>query len=500
MNNSHLWNLLSNYISKLWGLVSAFVFIPIYIHFLGVESYAVIGFNALILGVISFADAGMSSAITKEFSVENSVDYKYSLLKLIERIYIYICVLISLIILFFSDIIASKWLTSNSIPFEDLSNYIKLIGVAVPIQLLSSLYFGALFGLNYQVKANLIQIIWNVLKVGFILLLFIIFNSNLYLFFFWQIFCNILYILVLRFNVINILKKKSRNLSFVLNKLPKEILNYIAGMTTVAIISSINIQVDKIIASSLFDLRLFGYYVIASTFSQIPVFLATPIANSIFPLFSKYSGVNNNKQLNNIFIKSSFLLNIILFPVFWVLILYTPEILKLWIGNSIEKDLLPQILILIKFLVAGSMFLALQLIPFYVLLSKGKTKYTIYQGFFQIIVGIPLLFFFVKKYGILGVGIPWVIINLGALIFLSSVIRKYLIELKCFFYFKNILFIPFFVTLFILFCFYFIYQVSAVAFYIEAILSVIISIIINIIIFCYFTNSKFFDIINLSKT
>jgi hypothetical protein len=44
----------------------------LYIHYLGIESYAIIGFYTLLLGIISFADAGMSSAIIKEFSLQTT--------------------------------------------------------------------------------------------------------------------------------------------------------------------------------------------------------------------------------------------------------------------------------------------------------------------------------------------------------------------------------------------------------------------------------------------
>ncbi|RZJ46768.1 MAG: hypothetical protein EOO44_22605, partial [Flavobacterium sp.] len=77
--NSNFGKLISNYAAKFWGLISVFIFIPIYIKFLGVENYGVISFNALLLGIISFADAGMSSAIVKEFAKDLGVQFKYSL-------------------------------------------------------------------------------------------------------------------------------------------------------------------------------------------------------------------------------------------------------------------------------------------------------------------------------------------------------------------------------------------------------------------------------------
>lgn len=138
-----------------------------YIKLLGIENYAVIGLYSLLLGIISFADAGMSSAITREFSSERNVVYKYSLLRKIENLYILICLIISIVVFIFSDAIACNWLISNKITQIDLSYYIILIGIGVSIQLLSSIYFGSLFGLNEQIRANSFQILWNLIKFSF---------------------------------------------------------------------------------------------------------------------------------------------------------------------------------------------------------------------------------------------------------------------------------------------------------------------------------------------
>ena len=152
--NSDFLKIVSNYGGRLWGLFSVFLFIPYYIRFLGMEAYAVIGFYSLLLGIISFADAGLSSAITREFAANNTNHYRYNIFVLLERKYQIICLLLVALILLFSPVIANKWLTTNNLDSKSLIYFIRLIGVGVSIQLISSFYFGALFGLDIQVQAN----------------------------------------------------------------------------------------------------------------------------------------------------------------------------------------------------------------------------------------------------------------------------------------------------------------------------------------------------------
>ncbi|MBO8210390.1 oligosaccharide flippase family protein [Acinetobacter nosocomialis] len=434
MRNSNLGRLISNYVTRIWGLFSVFLFIPIYIKYLGVESYAIIGFYALMLGIVSFADAGMSSAITKEFSKQSAINEKYSILKIIEKKYILVCVAISLFVLFFSDVIAKHWLKSDNINIIDLANYVKLIGIGVSLQILSSLYFGGLFGLNKQFEANSIQFLWSLSKSALVVPLLILIKPSLTIFLFWQVFCNLVYILILRFYLMKIiiLEAKGSILTLIINKLPKDIIQYIGGMTIIAVIASINSQIDKIMASTYLSLKVFGYYSIASNLAQIPVVMATPLALSVFPLFSKYSSTSCENKTNLVYKKSSFVMHLVLIPVFFSLYIYSPELIILWVGNVIDTVWFDKIIFVMRLLLIGSFFLGLQFLPYYFLLSKGKTSYTIYQGLAQILVGVPLLFLFAKEFGILGLGWVWVIINLGALLFLNIIVFKKFLNNLCF--------------------------------------------------------------------
>lgn len=497
MGNSNLLKLLSNYGSKLWGMISIFIFIPIYIRFLGIENYAIIGFYSLLLGIISFADAGMSSAIIKEFASENSTIYKYSILRRLENLYIFICTSLIVIVYFFSDVIAERWLSSEEISVDKLSNYVILIGIGTSLQLLSSLYFGALFGLNEQIRANSYQIIWNLFKSGFVIFLFIFYKPVIEVFLVWQIFANFLYIVVLRNKSVDVLNDAGEVLINILPGIPSHILKYIGGMSLIAIISSINSQADKIISSSFFTLKVFGYYNMGSVIAQIPVIVASPLVLFVFPMFSKFAELKYMGDLVTCFRKISFLLSILVFPATILLVLYTYEIMNLWIGNSIDESILSSLIMVIKFLVVGSLFLALQFPLFYLLLSRGQTKYTIYQGVVQIILGLPLLYLCAKYFGLKGIGIPWVVVNFGALSYLSIVVFRNYLYIDFFRFFKESILVPGIISTVICFIFYFVYCLAGGLFYLYFCFSGLISILVNISYHNYKEKQPIFNISNL---
>lgn len=485
----NVWNILSNYGNKFWSIVSVFIFIPLYIKYLGVESFAVIGFYSLLLGIISFADSGLSSAVIKEFSSSNENDYKYSILRLIEKYYILICIFICAIIFVSAPIIAKYWLTSETIAIDDLTYYLRLISIGIVIQLLSLLYNGALFGLNYQLEANLYQIIWNIFKSLGVVLVLILVGKTLENFFIWQISCNIVYVIVIRFRVIFRLKQLDNKLNMVINKIPPDIIKYISGMILIAIVSAINTQADKIMTSSMFSLKVYGYYTLSSTLAQVPLMLAMPLAISMFPIFSKLASISETSKLKSTFEKSSFILNNLVILSGILLIFYMKDVLLLWTKNSIEIAYLQDVIISCKLLVIGSIFLSLQLIFYYVLLSYGKTKYTIVQGTIQLLIGIPILYFLVRKLGIVGAGVSWIIINVGSFIFLFLILSKKYLEFNRFGYLLNNIFVPLIISFGVSF---FVYSLSF-NFIISIFISGLISLFLNMIYYNIRNGHKIFS-------
>ena len=444
MNNNVL-KLFSNYVNRFFSIISVFIFVPFYIKILGIESYAIIGFYSLLLGIIGFADMGMSSAVIKEFSLEKDDSYKFSVFRNIENLYLLICSIILIIIIFNTSFIAKHWLNSDLFSKSELSYFVLLIGVGTVIQLLTSLYFGAYFGLGEQVKANLFSLIWGISRMGLIIFILKYLKPSLEVYFIWQILCNLIYVLLLRYNIISKIKKDKNVINY-MKKIPQHIIKYIGGMTFIAIISAVNTQADKIITSSFFSLKMFGYYNLVSILSQAPVMLGTPLVVFVFPIFSKYAH-NGSEKLIEAFTKITFLQSIIIFPVVCTLFIFPEEVLKIWTRKNIENNMFGLLSVITRLLLIGSLFLSLQLPLFYFLLSKGKTKYTIYQGIVQVLIGVPILYFCAKFYGIKAVPIPWIIINIGSFIYLFYIVFVKFSSIQIKDYLINILFIPIIITI-----------------------------------------------------
>ena len=60
-------NIIANYSGKAWMTLMSLAFIPLYIKFLGIEAYALIGFFATLTSIFGVLDLGLSATLNREF-------------------------------------------------------------------------------------------------------------------------------------------------------------------------------------------------------------------------------------------------------------------------------------------------------------------------------------------------------------------------------------------------------------------------------------------------
>ena len=442
MSRTHQ-NIIANYVGRAWSFISAFIFVPFYLKLLGSEAYGIVGFFAVVLGFLAFADAGLTATLNREFArSDRTLPYKANLLATIETIYVGICLVIIFGIWFFAPLIASKWLHSGSIPPQDIVFYVRLIGVGVALQLITSLYQGGLMGLQKQVLANSLLVGYGVLRSGIILIPLYFFPS-LSTFFFWQIGVTIVYFVVLRIFV----KKEvhtEKKVAFSKSTL-MDVKGFAAGMLVLAVLSSILIQADKLVVSSLFSLSEFGFYTLASTFSQIPLMLVLPIGLAILPKFTQYISANNLQDTVLLFRKTNFIVVAMASFIAFFSVAYMPDILLLWTRNV---DLANSVSQVARILCIGTLFQATQLTTYYLAIANGHTKTNILLGICSVVFLVPALFVSIAYFGLLGAGIPWLIMSIVTFIALGYlVLRKFTNNIFKTWLFSDTL-IPFFTAVF----------------------------------------------------
>lgn len=400
-------NIIANYLGKIWGFVSIFVFIRLYINLLGIESYAIINFYTVILGLLVFADGGLTATLTRELARDIAISQKSNLVHTFERLYLAVCLLIIVSIYFSAELIANNFLQSKTYSVSQVAHYIRLIGVGVGLQLFSTLYDGGLQGLQQQVLTNKIRILWSLFKAG-IVLLPLYFYPNLEVFFWWQILCNVVLLVVFRHKLRMLLPNAKPLFSIALLKSSSK---YAIGMMGIAFISAINIQIDKLVVSKYLTVELFGHYSIASTLAQLPVVAIGPIITAVFPLLSNAVSKQDIRSIQLNFHKYSFLITVLATPVVLCAGIYAEPLVNLWTG---KPDIANSIEIVVRMLLIGALFLCFQMTPYYLALANGFTGINLYSGIAGLLIIVPMMVYTINHYGMFGATMPWVFVNVAS--------------------------------------------------------------------------------------
>ena len=471
-------NIIANYVGKLWSIISVFIFIPIYIKILGIESYAIINFHVVLLTIMYIADAGLTASFSKEAARSDDKKYLGDLLISTERIYFFISLFVVVLIFLFSDIISDNLLQSESFLKSEISTYISLMGISIALQLYMSLYNGGLMGMQKQVQANGIQIVYGLFRSG-IVIIPLYFYPNLHTFFIWQIIINTFFLFFTRNRLHQYISIKTSKFDLFLLK---NIWKFAFGMMGMSLIYALNTQIDKLVVSKMLSLKDFGYYSLATTISQIPFIATLPVAVAILPQITRLTSESNKDNMRNLFHKYSYIIVSISSIITIILFSFTKEIMMIWVH---DEGIVNNTVVIIKILVIGGFFLSAQLMPYHLAIAHGHVKTNLKLGIINLIIIIPLLVLLTSNYGLVGASIPWLLINLIGFIVLGYIfIPKFLTkELTRWFLVDTI--IPLSISIFVGVPIYFAFRnkISSYEVLLVASLMGIIAILFNLIIY-----------------
>lgn len=435
-------NIAANIMSKGWNVVSLFIFTPLYIKLLGVEAYGLVGFYSTLLAMLTFADMGFTATLTREVAKYDKNDaeenkYILNLLRSYELLYLLISLLIFCGIWFLSSFIVNNWLNLSSALNQQHTTWaVRCMGVALALQLPADLFFGGLMGLQHQIKANLIQILWGAFRaVGAVAVMYF-YSATILSFAVWQLFSNLLYCFIIRYNLWYSLNKTNYRAHF-----DKQVFNntwrYSLGMALMAMMTICLTQSDKLIISKLLPLSEFTYYSIAVSVASIPLVVANPIANAIFPRFTSTVAKQDIHGMNSLYLKVTLLVSVLTITTGMVLIFFSKEFIYAWTGSKVISINSYKIAI---FLTIGQLLQSITVIPYYVALAYGNIKINLRIGILSIVILLPLLFIIIGQLGIVGGGISWAVVNIIITpIYMFYIHKKFLKGLLCIWLTRSIL-------------------------------------------------------------
>jgi O-antigen/teichoic acid export membrane protein len=177
----------------------------------------------------------------------------------------------------------------------------------------------------------------------------------------------------------------------------KTLFNYGLPLSIASIVSGFQTQFYGLILPLYASPQLIGNYGIASTFSVLIVFFASPITTILFPAFSKLDAEKDRETLKNVFAFSTKYASLLVVPAAAIVMtLSQPGISVLFPDYTSAPLFLALLSISYLFTVGGSLSIG-NLIN-----SQGQTKFNLKLTLITSAIGFPLSVILISQFGILG--------------------------------------------------------------------------------------------------
>jgi O-antigen/teichoic acid export membrane protein len=435
-------NITANFAGTIWQALMGILFIPLYIKFLGIESWGLIGIFATLQGIFSLLDLGLTGTLNRELARLSVLPQKEqemrNLVRTLEILYWSVAAFVGIAIIALSPFIAGYWIKSGSLSSATVEQALVFMGIITAFQMPGGFYSGGLMGLQKQVKLNGINIgVSTVRGAGAVLILWLI-SPTIQAFFLWQILTSIVSVFLIGYSLWHALPVSDTKGVFQ-KVLLHGVWRFAAGMSGITILGIVLTQLDKIILSKMLTLEMFGYYMLAGVVAMSLGRLFTPVFYSIYPRLTQLVSINNQEELIRLYHKSCQFFAVLILPAAIVLSFFSYEVILLWTQNPVTAE---KTHLIVSIMIFGTALNGLVNPPYALQLAYGWTKLPFYVNLVSVVLFVPLIILLATYFGAIGGAIAWLVLNMGFILVWIPVMHQRLLRTEQWRWYWQDVFVP----------------------------------------------------------
>ena len=412
-------NLMASFAGRGWASILQLALVPVYLHLLGVASYALIGFYTVLYSVVVRLDVGLSTTLNRELArMRGATSRGYpkaarSLLRTLEIVYVGVAVAVGIGVALSAPFLSRHWLRDSTLGEASVRQAVMVMGLVVAVQWPVSLYEGGLRGLERQVLLNIVNGVAATIRgLGAVSVLMFV-SRTIVAYFIWQAIAIGLQVAALSIATWHCMPAFANRSRFQWAEL-RRIGRFTLGIGGISVLSLALTQSDKILLSHLLPLDRFGYYMVASNIAGGLLIVASPLFEAVFPRLSALYADGDSDALRRTYHAAIQLSSMLVLPIAAILVGFSSGVALLWLRDPIAAS---RTHLLIALLAVGTTANVLMTVPFALQLAGGWTSLSLYKNLIALAVAIPLLIVGVSKWGEVGGAITWIVVNVGYLVF-----------------------------------------------------------------------------------
>ncbi|TRW14876.1 lipopolysaccharide biosynthesis protein [Glacieibacterium frigidum] len=420
-------NIVANYIGQGVAAVVSLAVVPIYIRYLGIEAYGLVGLFATLQVWMTLLDLGMTPTLGREMARYTagraSIQFIRDLLRSLEILVFGLAAIIAVALYLASDWIARDWLDPGALGVGEVARALALVGVVIALRFCEGIYRSAIIGLQQQVWLNVAGVTLALLRSGGAVAL-LTQLPTIDAFFIWQGVISLVTLLAYAAKLHFGLPRAARRPRFSLDAL-RTVRGFAGGIFATTILAVLLTQVDKLLLSRLLSLADFGYYMIASTVTGGILIIIGPVLQAVYPALVRLVAGGDDARLASNYHTASQVMTVLLGPAALTLIFFADGVILAWSGDA---KLVVHTAPILAALAVGTFLNALMQVPHHLQLAAGWTSLALYTNVVAVVLLVPALLWGVPRYGPVAAAVIWAVLNAGYVVTTIPIMHRRLLR------------------------------------------------------------------------
>lgn len=417
-------NILIGLISQIYIILANILVVPIYIKYLGAESYGLVAFFMLLQGLFLLFDVGLTPTLSRQVTLFHSGSIsKVHFIQIFRfiRLCFYGLGLFSLIILFLlSERIVYKWINIEVLELNLVHQCFYMMIACVFLRWIVGLYRGVLTGFECIFWLSVSNIIITTLKFFGVFLYMYYLGFNVFNFFVFQLIIGVLEYGIFYRKSSQLLPKSKKYIVFDFSVI-KPLLPFALSIGFSSFVWIVVTQLDKLVLSGLLSLSEYAYFSLAVLVAGAIIQINTPISNAIMPRMAFLYSENNIEQMRQDYLNATQIVTVFIVTAGLILFFFAKPILYIW---SDDSTIVKESSVILQLYALGNVFLVLSAFPYYLQYAKGNMKYHLWGNILSLCVLLPAIIYCSYHYGAIGAGLVWLVTHLCFLCFWVSFVHK----------------------------------------------------------------------------
>lgn len=415
-------NTLANLAGQLLAPVISLAMVPIYLAYLGMEPYGLIGFFSALILLLGVFSQGITHALQREFARRDHLEgQKSTMLRLartFERVYALIGLVAATGFAAGAGYISHEWIQSTQLDPQIVEQAIYLLAIRIALAFPQGVYLSIFIGTQHQVQSNAITL--SVTLLGTIInLVVVVFTRSLVALYAGEVFTSLILLMVLRNRAFLILpgRMDSEPGTFSFTDL-RAIAKPSVGIMWTSGIGIVITQMDRVLLSKLVTLSQLAVYNAGIAGGRLISMLYMPFLTAAFPETCQIAARGDKGELTRHIIRNATVVSALTAAFAFPVCFFARDILLVWTRLPVISEEGWRIMVVY---ILGSVALSNASVFYMLQMALGSVHYSALYNTVALLWFPPLIRHLIQHHGTEGAAWSWFIYGVTTWIFMIAI-------------------------------------------------------------------------------